>query len=88
MVRGIIADADSDYPRDPDKQNAFHPKPRQLATHRDLRGDHVSRDVVAVFTDRSVAGICSPTNPVLAPAIYNTSALCRAHAGIEGLADP
>ena len=60
----LIAHANSDYPRDPDKQSAFHPKPRQLAAHRDLRGDHASRDVVAVFTDRSVAGVCSFAAPL------------------------
>ena len=86
MVRGIIADADSDYPRDPDKQSASHPKPRQLAAHRDLRSDHAGRNVVAVFFDRSVAGVCAPTNPVLALAIRNALALCRAHPGVEGLA--
>ena len=86
MVRGIIADADSDYPRDPDKQNAFHPKPRQLAAHRHLGGDHAARDVVAIFTDRTVAWVCAPANPVLAPAIHDTVALCRAHPGVEGLA--
>src|SRR5262249_11112234 len=86
MVRGIIADADPDYPRDPDKQDAFHPKPRQLAAHRDLRSDHAGGDVVALFTHRSVAGVCSPTNPVLAPAIRDTPTLFRTHAGVEGLA--
>src|SRR5262249_50377619 len=86
MVRGIIADADPDYPRDPDKQSAFRPKPRQSAAHRDLRGDHVARNVVALFTYRSVAGVCSPANPVLAPAIRDTPALCRTHAGVESLA--
>src|SRR5262245_2253135 len=86
MVRGIIADADSDYPRDPDKQSAFHPKPRQLAAHRHLGGDHAARDVVAIFTDRIVARVCAPANPVLALAIRNALALCRAHLGVEGLA--
>ena len=86
MVRGIIADADPDYPRDPDKQSAFHPKPRQLATHRDLRGDHVSRDVVTVFTDWNVAGFCSPAVPLLAPVSNNPSAICRAHTVGEDVA--
>ena len=86
LVCRIIADADSDYPRDPDKQNAVHPKPRQLAAHHDFRGDHVSRDVVAVFADRSVAGVCSPTRALLAPVADNTPALCRAHTVGEDVA--
>src|SRR5262249_52200472 len=86
LVCRIIADTDSDYPRDPDKQSAFHPKPRQLAAHRHLGGDYAARDVVAVFTDRSVAGVCAPANLVLALAIRNTVALRRAHPGVEGLA--
>jgi len=86
MVRGIIANADPDYPRDPDKQDAFHPKPRQLAAHRDLRSDHAARNVVALFTHRSVAGVCSPANPLLASVTAYAPALCRTYAGGEDVA--
>jgi hypothetical protein len=42
--------------------------------------------MIAVFTDRSVAGVCSPANPLLAPVTDNAPAVCRADAGGEGVA--